>query len=360
VKIRWIRGNERISFNRPYTWFDLGVRGSGKSSFLENLGVLYLEKGHTILDLFGSRDGEGLAWLRSPYAKDKRVLLLHGESVDVEAPCDTKTATKLTLEDFEKYDILISASPLYLNPDDEFINAASITDKIYKRLSWKRLLYTIVREAANFYYSRLKVSDNQVFAKSQMVYLIREARHVGMALGLDSIRYYAIDIDVRSVSDFLILKSQGLAGLSRDLSWLYSIFKPHIIRNMPPQYFIIVSRKGSVGLGEFKEIPWHKRERENILRAVGVHVEYGEPIMKGAYRGTFKTIGDEEHAEIISLYLQGLGMNKIAEKLKRSTKSIRDHIMKHNWAVDRSGFCPACRRVRSPHENELAERAENR
>jgi len=61
------------------------------------------------------------------------------------------------------------------------------------------------------------VTDNQVFAKSQMVYLIREGRHCGLALGLDSVRYYVIDIDVRSISDFMVLKSQGMFGLSRDL-----------------------------------------------------------------------------------------------------------------------------------------------
>ena len=356
MKVLWVRGNDSISFNRPYTWFVLGVRGSGKSSFLETLALHYLEKGHTILDLYGSKDGEGLAWLRSPLAKDKRVLLLHGEYVDVEAPCDTKKTSSLTLRDLESYDIIISANPLYLNIDDEFMNAALITDKIYKRLSWKRLLYCIMREASNFYYSRLKVSENQVVAKSQMVYLIREARHVGMALGLDSIRYYAIDIDIRNLADFMVLKSQGLAGLSRDLNWLYSIFDPFIIRNMPPQNFIILSRGGAVGVGEFPYPEWHKKERENILKAVGIKVEYGEPIEKGEYRGVYRTVGDEEHSRIVELYLQGYSMNRISVELGRSTKTVKDHIDQHNLAVERSGFCPACRRVGSKHEGELARR----
>jgi len=74
MKIYWIRGNENLSFNKPQTFFILGIRGSGKSSLLEHIGTKYLEKGCCILDLFGSRDGEGLAWLRSPYAQDKRIL----------------------------------------------------------------------------------------------------------------------------------------------------------------------------------------------------------------------------------------------------------------------------------------------
>ncbi len=42
----------------------------------------------------------------------------------------------------------------------------------------------IVREATNLYFSRLKIVANQTLAKSEMVYLIREARHAGVALGL--------------------------------------------------------------------------------------------------------------------------------------------------------------------------------
>jgi hypothetical protein len=94
-------------------------------------------------------------------------------------------------------------------------------------------------------------------------------------------------------------------GVAVCILWLYSIFEPHIIRNMPSQFFIILSRKGSVGMGEFKEILWHKQERENILKAVGVSVEYGEPIEKGQYRGTHSTVGDPEHAEIIRLCVEG-------------------------------------------------------
>jgi hypothetical protein len=47
--------------------------------------------------------------------------------------------------------------------------------------------------------------------------MIREARHMGLVLGFDSIRYYAIDIDIRNLADYLILKAQGVQGLARDL-----------------------------------------------------------------------------------------------------------------------------------------------
>ena len=253
--------------------------------------------------------------------------------------------------------LLSQLLPLYLGPDDEFTCAAMLTDKIYKRLSWKRLVYCLCREAANLFYSRLKVSENQIVSKAQMTYLVREARHVGLALGLDSVRYYSIDIDIRTLSDYIILKSQGMTGLTSDLKWLYSLFEPHIIRNMPRQFFIILSRKGSVGIGEFKEILWHKQERENILKAVGVSVEYGEPVEKGEYRGAFKTVGDKEHADIIKMYMdEGLSLNKIAERIGRNSRTPYKHIHSHNSKVEGTGFCPSCRRVKSSFDSVLARR----
>ena len=130
-----------------------------------------------------------------------------------------------------------------------------------------------------------------------------------------------------------------------------------MIRNMSKQFFIILSKEGSVGLGEFKEIPWHKQERENILKAVCASVEYGDPIERGEYRGTHSTVGDVEHSEIIKLYVdEGLSMNKIAEKIGRSSRIPYKHIHQHNASVEGVGFCPACRRVTSGFEKTLARR----
>ena len=357
MKILWVRGKAKIQYDRPHTFFVLGVRGSGKSSLLEHVGEGYLNAGHSILDLFGSRDGEALAWLRSPYAKDKKILLVRGENVDVKCSFPVKPVESVTLKDFEKYDIIISASPLYSSIDTEFYYAAKLTDLLYKRLHYKRLVYMIVREAANLYYSRLKVSDDQLFAKAKMTYMIREGRHVGLALGLDTLRFYGVDIDIRSLSDFTMVKAQGITGLTKDLKFLYSFFDPREVRKIKPQHFIVVAGIGALGLGEFPYPAWHKEEGENILDAVGIKVEHGEPIETGEYRGTFKTVGDKEHSEFVRLYIEeGLSVDRIAERLKRSSRTPHKHIKQHNKAVGRSGFCPACRRVKSKYEGEVAVR----
>jgi hypothetical protein len=57
------------------------------------------------------------------------------------------------------------------------------------------------------------------------------------------------------------------------------------------------------------------------------------------------------------LYVEeGLGMNKIGEKLGRSSRVPHKHIHQHNSKVEGSGFCPACRRVKSELDKTLARR----
>jgi hypothetical protein len=350
VKITWVRGEEDVRFNRPHTFFIIGTRGSGKSACLEHIAEGYLSGGHTVLDLFGSRDGEGLAWLRSEHAKNKRILLIHGDNVSVGSSFDTKNISKLCLNDFTDYDILISASPLYGSIDDEFFHVNKIIDVLYKRLSWKNLVFMITRESANLYYSRLRVSPNQLAAKTESTYLIREGRHCGIALGLDTLKFTSIDADIRAVVDYFIFKSQGVQGFPDDKQWLYGYFNPATVRSMPPKYFFIVSAKGPLGIGKFPLPPWHKQERENILRSVGLKVEYGDRIDYGESRGVYKTVGDQEHLDIINTYFGGVSMGKIAKKLDRSAATVHTQIHSHDESIDKQGYCAECRRLKGTHE----------
>ena len=130
---------------------------------------------------------------------------------------------------------------------------------------------------------------------------------------------------------------------------------------MPRENFVIVSKSGALGLGDFPYHTWHKEEKEDILASVGIKVEYGELVNQGQNRGSRgTTIGDKEHGQIITLYAEGLSMNKISKQLGRSTKSIKDHIDSHNLSVERSTFCPACRRVHSSLEEKKTDRIKNR
>ena len=344
----WLRGQDRILFNKPHTSIALGIRNAGKSSLLENLALCYMDNGHNILDLFGSRDGEGLAWLRAPELedKDKDILIVHGENVKIESKYQMKTVAQVTLDDFDKYRLIISASPLYYGTDDQFYQSAILTNKIYERLSWEKLTFTVVREASNLYYSRLKVSESQIVAKANMIYLIREARHVGIALGLDTIRFYALDIDIRSLSDYMFIKKLGMYGLPKDLNFLYSYVDPKAFRHFKPDEYVMLTKNGAIGLGYFPKIEWHKREGEDILKAVGIDITRLEPIVRGKNKGTFDTLGDEEHGQIIQKYMEDkLSMMAIAKVMSISSQTVFSQISKHNRLVESSGSCDMCRRV---------------
>ena len=358
MKIKWIRGSDNIDFSTPQVYFGLGVRGSGKSSLLEHVGEGFLDKGHALFDLFGSRDGEGLAWLRSPYAKDRKILLLKGENVDVNCSYETKTATSLTLADLAKYDMIISASPLYLSIDQEFLCSAHCIDTLYRRLHYSRLIYCIAREASNLFYSRLRVSVNQLAAKAETAYLLRESRHLGVCMGLDSLRQTSIDIDIRSVTDFLFLKSQGVSGLSRDLRFLYSFINAAFLRDMKANRFVILTRRGAIGYGVFPEIPWHKTANEDILSNLGFKIEYGEQrLEESVLKGTYKTVSDLEHVKIIELYVkENFSMIQVGEKLERSSRTVQVHINSHNSSIERSGFCGPCKRAESEYASRTAGR----
>jgi hypothetical protein len=357
MRLAWIRGSRKINFDRPSTWFTLGVRGSGKSSFIEHIGEQYHAKGHTILDLFGSRDGEGLAWIRHPDIDPESVLLIHGDNVDVSAPVDTISVSDLGLDDFNKYKVLISSSPLYSSPDDEFMQVNKITSLLYQRRSWKNLVYMLAREAANLYYSRVKITQNQTAAKADMIYLIREARHMGVSMGLDTLKYTSIDSDIRAVTDYLIFKAQGIQGLPRDLFWIYKYIDPGKLRVLKPNQFVCLHRGGTLGLGVFQELKWHKQEKEHIAKALGITCDYSEEINYGENKGSFSTLGDHEHIELIGDYLKDkLSMNKIAAKRTYSSGTVYNHINKHNKEVKQSGECSSCMRVGGEFADMLATR----
>ena len=308
----------------------------------------HFEKGASILDVFGSVDGEGLAWLRSDLVKNKEICLLRGENVDIvskEISLDVKLVDNLTLKDVERYDFIISARPLYLNRSHEYFGIGQIINLLYKRLHWNRLVCLLAREASSLWYSRVKVSETQTDTKSESLYMFKEMRHLGVSLALDSLRLLSIDVELRAHIDYLFIKAQGITGLPADLTFLYyNYFNPFFLQKMKPYEFALVCSTGELAAGHFPYHEWHKLPKENIVAKVGLKIEYGREIEQPKDMGTYKSVGDSEHMQIILLYAEGNGYAKMHEKLNRSNKTLSDHIHKHNNSVIRSGFCAPCRR----------------
>jgi hypothetical protein len=127
---------------------------------------------------------------------------------------------------------------------------------------------------------------------------------------------------------------------------------------MAPQRFIVLSRRGSIGFGVFPEVPWHKTANEDILQNLGFRIEYGEQLQASQDKGSYKTVSDLEHSEMLTVYLEeGLGYVKIAEKLHRSSRTPKVHVDAHNRAIRRSGFYALCKRAQSKYASTIAEDA---
>ena len=341
---QWFRYlGDGLYFNRPSSFMVHGVRGTGKSSLLETIGEEYLQRGCHVLDLFGSRDGESLAWLRSPWADEKKILLLHGDNTDLACSWNTQPVSKYSLDDIERYDLVISSSPLYSDIDTEYTQINNVLDLCYKRFEFKKPSYIIIREASNLLYSRMKISPDQGMAKAQMVYFLREARHTGWALGVDTLKFTSLDIDIRVVLDYIFIKAPGINGLPEDLRFLYSTYDPLKLQRMPPEHFIVLTRLGSHGLGRFTFPEWHKREGENMLKTLGIEVEHGEPLepSKPDYK-----VGDLQHVTICKQRLDGMSYPKLGEAHKISPNTACNHIKYHNRDIARLGSCSRCSRAK--------------
>ncbi|MEM3881478.1 MAG: helix-turn-helix domain-containing protein [Candidatus Bathyarchaeia archaeon] len=353
MKLVWIKGYHRLSLNRPDVWICLGVRGSGKSSFLEHLAEEHLDQGNCVLDLFAARSGESLAWLRNEKTKNKRILLLSAENAQVVAPgnVEVKAASKISIDDFENFDIVINSCVLYPNIDSEFEAVNAILDKLWLRRKWKKLVFVVCREAANIVYSRMKIADNQTLAKTFLAYWLRESRHTGCSIALDSQRFMALDVDIRSLADYMVLKAQGASGIPKDMHFIYRYVEPSWLQYAKQNEFIMLTRKGDIAIGIFEMPKWHAQEGEDVAGKLGIKVSFEDQPIEGVNKGDYKTVGDEEHAEIMRLYKdENLSMARIAKKLSRSSGTIKVQIDKHNESIVKLGYCPACRRVKSKFE----------
>lgn len=334
----WIRGREKLNFNRPNIFLPVGLPGSGKSSLLEWLAL----KHKKVVDLFGSRDNEALGWCRSPL-KDE-ILFITGDSVEINGKWDTIPISKLKYEDIKRYRVILSVHAFYTNYNEEFWAMNEIIQRLWARTHWVDPWYLGIREAANFIYSRIKIVKNQALAKADFIYLMRELRHSGYSIGADTIRWTSMDKEVRDLANYTFIKRVGVHGLPDDIHWLYKFIDPAKLMDLHPSCFVLVSSRGPIALGNFEEISWHKKEKEDILRILDLEPHYGElpEYLQPGYSAS--KVGATEHTQILEKYLEVPNMEKVGVVLKRSSGTVYNHIANHNREVRALGSCSRCKR----------------
>jgi hypothetical protein len=378
LKLKWLRGNEEITFDHNTIWFVVGARNTGKSTLLEHIGLQYLKNGYSIFDMFGSRDGEGLAWLRAPETQDKKILLLKNENTFIKFKREKPNVAFMNWREFnvkvlEDYDVIISASLLYSNVEEEFQAVNYYLDQIYRNPLRSRKTFLVIREAANLLYARMKLNQNIQSSKGEMAYLVRESRHCNLSLGFDTQKRESVDAEIRSVVDYFLFTAQGSESLPRPLWFLYKFIKPTAMNNLPRGAFAILTRRGSVGIGSFVYHEWHKRDNENILEELGMEVE--RPELKpedliATTQGTSKPQiayvspkPNEErekiHADVCLRYFNGEGFTSISRSYgKAYADYARRIVAAHNRNIARNGFCPACKKFGNGLEKTILQRSQ--
>lgn len=331
------------------------MRGSGKSSLLEVLAIQYSK----IIDLFGSSDNEGLCWCKPEfdhlfqalYGRPPNILLITGKGKQVASKFATKNIDELKLSDFKEYDIITTVHAFYVDETRYFEALHKITRLLWKqRTYWTEPWFVLVREASNWIYSRMKMVKNDAMAKADFVKSLREARHHGLAVGVDTIRWTSLDKEVRDVSDYIFLKRVGAIGLPDDLRWMYRYIRPYSMMQARPQAFMLTTGRGAVGFGKFDYPLWHKEEKENILKSTSIEVKRTEEAVPEDRR---YAMGDFEHAEVIAKYKELQSMGKVAKALVRSPATIHKHLTLHNKEVKVRKKCSRCYHAASEYATKI-------
>jgi hypothetical protein len=344
---RWIRFSEEMNYRKANCCLVQGVKESGKSALCEALSTHFSEQDEKckIFDLFGSRDGEGLAWLRSPY-KDS-VLLVHGDSVKLNCEWDSVKISDLSFRHIEKHKVIITVAGFYSNLREEHNATAEMTELLYSRTHWTEIWTLVLRELANLIYSRVTIGEDQAKAKAFLIFFLREMRHSGYSVVADSIKFTSVDSDIRALADYTYFKACGKEGLPNELQYIYSLFEPYSVMRMPIDQFIILSKKGTVGRGVFDCPPWHKKEREDMFKIFDIVPTYADKQDLETSRGR---LSDSEHVKIVTekqtkVKGKGISYPKLAGRTGRSLSTVYNVIQTHNEQIESLGFCEVCKRM---------------
>lgn len=281
------------------------------------------------------------------------ILFVTGDSVEVNGKWDTIQISKLTYADIKRYRVILSVHAFFSNYNEEFWAMNEAIKRLWARTHWIKPWYVMIREASNFIYSRIKIVKNQAVAKADFIYLMRELRHSGYSIGVDTVRWTSMDKEVRDLANYTFIKRVGIHGLPDDIHWLYKFIDPDSLMDLHPSCFVLVSSRGPIALGNFEDIPWHKREKEDILKILDLEPQYGElpDYLQPGYSAT--KVGSTEHTQIVEKYLELKSMHKVAAEVKRSTGTIHTHIANHNREVRSQGSCSRCKRRNHSLQSEI-------
>jgi hypothetical protein len=216
-------------------------------------------------------------------------------------------------------------------------------------------LYILIREASNLLYSRLRITKEQLTAKAEIVYFLRESRHFNISVGMDTQKATSIDADVRNVLDFIVLKRWGGEVLQDFIikrfqeyeDYVYYMYgydievnKQYVYTLDPNEYLIIPINDVVLSKGTFDMPPWHKLENEDIIEQLDFKIVEIEPIHY------YKS--EKLHTRIIELSIEGMKPKAVGETLALPPKIVEKHLDLHIKEVSEYGYCRVCKSYNMP------------
>lgn len=323
-------GYEKLDFTKPSTWWFFGKRFSGKSSGSEMIAAKHIDKGATVFDLFAARDNENLAWGRSPY---QDVLYVVGDNAILKTDLPWCKVSDFSLKEAEKHQVVVTCPGFYLrNEDLQYVSLSRLVDILKWRDEWEKLDVLVVREASRLITSRIRAGKvkSRMEAQYDFIDLHNEAYHTGLTACIDSLRYKAIDIDVREVANYTVVKKTGKMGFPEELKFVLSKVHPNYLRRMPPGDLTLYTDNDNIAVGRFEEVPWHIERGENIMKSLKLVPEPDPKWKSGevqdAHRGAEPEVNEEIHDRMVEMQSKGASYREIQREMGFSLETIFKHL----------------------------------
>lgn len=333
-----IRGFFSWEWEKARRYLLLGNADTGKSNLIE---VMAYHHPH-ILDIHGSKDNEGLCWIRKSSGLDD-ALLICGDNTDLTSSWDYKRASDVTVNDIDEYEIVIAAHSHFSSPEVKNRSLEYITEKLDNRLSFKpgHIIFMAMRETNNIIYSRLSRGVGEKQAKADLLEFIREMRHFGVSIGADMLQWTGTDRSFRDMADYMIFKNVGEKGLPPDKRYLYSFIEPSGFRRLRKNQAIALKSNGDIAaLMKIPLVPFHKEEGVDLVKELDIEIDHGDEIIET----TSQKIGDKDHLEIIKRYIDIQSVERTAKSFNppKSSATISRHNHDHNAEINKYGKCSRC------------------
>ena len=335
-----------IDVDAPLRYVANGISGAGKSELIRNVSAHFPK----MVGLYGSADDETLADLRAFDYRNKvgarigknlenweRGLIIGPSTTSVASSYDYVTYDDLTLHDIENHGVIVCPRRVYPSIRSFFRATEHIVDVLQQREDERPVWFLKILEAANVLYARTTIGHVRAAdAKAYLIFLQRELRHSGLALGVDSQYSVSMDKEIRTNAEYTFWKNMGSDKIPKDVNWMQGWVTPDGFAGMYPNEFVCKDKWGGIYLGTAKMPPWYRRHREKLYETLGIKRDVGEASLVDELPDDNTDI--ELHQEIVKAYVKMRTLKGTARESGHDRDTCRSHIESHYVKKDCSCY----------------------